>query len=102
MITHRFHALALATVLAAGGEAGALAPERPHPEASLAAQRETMAPFAFPEGEWRGPSSTTLPSGATRALVPTKRVGPFLGDTVKVIEERGHESDGRVSRVFSR
>lgn len=97
MITHRSRALALALALAAGGGTGALAQERPNPEALLAAQREAMAPFAFLDGTWRGPATTTLPSGAKHAIVQTERVGPFLGGAVKVIEGRAYEPDGRAS-----
>ena len=63
----------------------------------LAAQREAMQTFAFMDGVWRGPATTVLASGEKHSIVQTERIGPFLGGTVKVIEGRGYEPDGRTS-----
>ena len=83
-------------VLAALAGVG-VAQERPDPEALLAAQREAMAPFAFMDGVWRGPAITVRPSGDKHAITQTERIGPLLGGTVKVIEGRGYEADGKTT-----
>jgi hypothetical protein len=49
------------------------------------------------DGIWRGPAWTILPSGEKHTLTQTERVGPFLDGSVKVIEGRGYEPDGRLS-----
>lgn len=49
------------------------------------------------DGEWRGTAWTLLPSGAKHELTQTERVGLFLGGSVRVIEGRGFEADGRLS-----
>jgi hypothetical protein len=73
-----------------------LAQERPNPAALIAAQREAMAAFKAMDGIWRGPAWTILPSGEKHSITQTERIGPFLDGSVKVIEGRGYESDGRV------
>jgi hypothetical protein len=69
---------------------------RPDAAVLIAAQREAMAPLAFMDGVWRGPASITLPSGAKLTITQTERIGPFLDGSIKVIEGRGYEADGRV------
>jgi hypothetical protein len=73
------------------------AQERPDPEALMAAQREAMAKLAFMDGVWRGPAWTILPSGRKHDITQTERIGPLLGGTVKVIEGRGYEADGKTT-----
>src|SRR5262245_6092410 len=73
------------------------AQERPDPAALMAAQREAMAKLAFMDGVWRGPASTTLPSGQKHDITQTERIGPLLGGAVKVIEGRGYEPDGKTT-----
>jgi hypothetical protein len=70
---------------------------RPDPAAVMAEQREAMARLAFMDGVWRGQASTALPSGGTHDIVQTERIGALLGGTVKVIEGRGYEPDGKTS-----
>jgi hypothetical protein len=70
---------------------------RPDPLALMAAQKQAIAPLAFMDGEWRGTASTTLPDGSTHVITQTERVGSFLDGSVKVVEGRGYEADGRVS-----
>ena len=70
--------------------------ERPDPAAVIAAQRDAMAAFAAMDGVWRGPAWTILPSGEKHSITQTERIGPFLDGSVKVIEGRGYESDGRI------
>ena len=76
----------------------ALAQGRPDPSATLAAQREAMAKLAFMDGEWRGSAWTQLvPQAPKHDITQTERVGTFLDGTVRVIEGRGYEADGKVS-----
>src|SRR6266478_9512091 len=69
----------------------------PNPAAMIAAQREGMAPLAYMDGVWRGPAWTILPSGEKHNVTQTERIGPFLDGSVKVIEGRGYDSDGKVA-----
>lgn len=69
---------------------------RPDSAALLAAQREAMAPLAYMDGVWRGPAWTILPSGEKRVITQTERIGSFLEGSVKVIEGRGYDGDGKV------
>lgn len=74
-----------------------LAQGRPDTATLIAAQREAMGPLAFMDGVWRGPAWTILPSGEKHIITQTERIGPFLDGSVKVIEGRGYEPDGKVS-----
>jgi hypothetical protein len=74
----------------------ALGQGRPDPAKLMAAQREAMAPLAFMDGVWRGPAWTILPSGEKHTLTQTERIGPFLDGSVKVVEGKGYEADGKV------
>jgi hypothetical protein len=69
---------------------------RPDSAALLSAQREALSRLAFMDGVWRGPAWTILPSGQRREITQTERIGPFLDGSVKVIEGRGYDADGRV------
>jgi len=84
----------LAAIVAVGSTGFAQGP--PDPKVLIAAQREGMAPLSYMDGVWRGPASMTLPSGETRMITQTERIGPFLDGSLKVIEGRGYEPDGRV------
>ena len=86
-------ALAIGLAFAA---ASASAQGRPDTATLIAAQREAMKPLAFMDGIWRGPAWTLLPSGEKHHITQTERIGPFLDNSVKVIEGRGYEADGRV------
>ena len=70
---------------------------RPDPAALIAAQKAAMAPLAFMDGVWRGPAWTILASGEKHHVTQTERIGPFLDGSVKVIEGRGYDSDGKVA-----
>jgi hypothetical protein len=70
---------------------------RPDPAVMIAAQREAMVRFAYMDGVWRGPAWTILASGEKHTITQTERIGPFLDASVKVIEGRGYDSDGKVS-----
>ena len=85
------------TICALTLAAAANAQERHDPVALQAAQREAMATFAFMDGVWRGPATTVLPSGEKHAVTQTERIGPLLGGTVKVLEGRNYDADGKTS-----
>jgi hypothetical protein len=89
-------AAALFLALACG--AGALAqPPADTPAQRVAVQRDAMARLAMMDGVWRGPAVTTLPNGQKHEIIQTERIGPFLDGSVKVLEGRGYEPDGKVS-----
>ena len=96
MINHRLAVLGLVGTLL-GAAPPASAQGRPDPAAQMAAQREALAPLAFMDGVWRGPASTTTAPGETHAITQTERIGPFLDGSVKVIEGRGYDADGKVT-----
>ena len=75
----------------------ALAQGRPDAAAVIAAQREAMGKLAFMDGVWRGPASTLRPSGEKHEVTQTERIGPFLGGSIKVIEGRGYDAEGKVT-----
>jgi hypothetical protein len=75
----------------------ALGQERPDPAALIEAQRAAMVRLAFMDGVWRGPASTILPSGEKHNVTQTERIGPFLDGSVRVIEGRGYDADGKVT-----
>ena len=66
------------------------------PARVIAAQREAMKPLAVLDGVSRGPAWSILPSGEKRYVTQTERVGPFLDGSVRVVEGKGYEADGRV------
>lgn len=88
--------LSLLAAIAAASSTG-FAQRPPDPKVLVAAQREKMAPLAYMDGVWRGPATTTLPSGEIHNITQTERIGSFLDGSVKVIEGRGYEPDGRVA-----
>lgn len=91
-------ALALGMTLIAGTTSTAYGQQgRPDPAALVAAQREAMLRLSFMDGVWRGPAWTILPSGEKHSITQTERIGPFLDGSLKVIEGRGYEPDGKVA-----
>ena len=97
MVTKSRFAIVVLGVAVVANATCATAQERPDPAALLAAQREAMAAFAFMDGVWRGPATTVRPSGERHAITQTERIGSLLGGTVKVIEGRGYEPDGKTT-----
>lgn len=95
MVRHRISALVF-LLITGGMSLAALAQGRPDPATLIAAQREAMAALTFMDGVWRGPAWTILPSGEKHTLTQTERIGPFLDGSVKVIEGKGYEADGKV------
>ena len=75
----------------------ALGQGRQDPATLNAAQREAMQRLAVMDGVWRGPAWTILPSGEKHTVTQTERIGPFLDGSVKVIEGRGYDPDGKVT-----
>jgi hypothetical protein len=96
MFKNRLVALAF-LIVAAGIPSNASAQGHPDPAALISAQMKAMTSLAFMDGEWRGSASTIVPSGERHTFTQTERIGPFLDGSVKVIEGRGYEADGRVS-----
>ena len=70
---------------------------RPDSAALIAAQRKAMLPLAYMDGVWRGPAWTILASPDKHTITQTERIGPFLDGSVKVIEGRGYDPDGKVT-----
>lgn len=100
MFRHRltsFASSALALMMIVGTSLAAPAQERPSPAALIAAQREAMVRLAYMDGVWRGPAWTILPAGDKHSITQTERIGPFLDGSVKVIEGRGYDPDGKVT-----
>lgn len=95
MVRHRIVALALLMTL--GVSLTALGQARRDPAAVIAAQCEAMVPLAYMDGVWRGPAWVVLPSGEKHTITQTERIGPFLDGSVKVMEGRGYDPDGKVS-----
>jgi len=71
--------------------------QAPDSAALLAAQKEAMAKLQAMTGVWRGVATVTTPSGEKHRITQTERIGPFLDGSLKVIEGRGYEPDGRVT-----
>ncbi len=72
-------------------------PQQPGAEAMMSSQRAAMEALSFMDGAWRGTAWTVAPDGKRHTLTQTERVGPLLGGTVKLVEGRGYEADGRTS-----
>lgn len=61
----------------------------------LAAQKAALARFAMLDGTWVGTATIAGQDGKPRKLRHTERVGPLLGGTIRLIEGRSYEADGR-------
>lgn len=94
MVRHRIAVFAFLLIVVGVSLAGH---GQQDPATLIAAQRQAMAPLAFLDGVWRGTAWTILPSGEKHTITQTERVGPFLDGSVKVIEGKGYETDGKVS-----
>ena len=69
----------------------------PDPAVLIAAQRDAMRPLAKMDGVWRGSAWAILQSGEKHPITQTERIGPFLDGSIKVVEGRGYDTDGKVS-----
>jgi len=87
----------LALLLLLGATPAAQAQGRPDPAKLIAAQQEALGKLTFMDGVWRGTAWTLLPSGEKHTITQTERIGPFLDGSVKVIEGRGYDPDGKVT-----
>jgi hypothetical protein len=96
MFKNRFAATGLLLIVT-GLLSTAAGQGRQDPAALISAQRTAMNRFAEMDGVWRGPASTVTPSGQKHTITQTERVGSFLDGSVKVMEGRGYEGDGKVS-----
>src|SRR6266436_5806115 len=100
MFQHRLTSLALlasALMMIVGLSLVVTAQEHPSATALIAAQRDAMLRLAYMDGVWRGPAWTILPSGEKHTFTQTERIGSFLDGSVKVIEGRGYDPDGKVT-----
>lgn len=75
----------------------ALAQGRPDPAKLIPAQQAALAKLASMDGLWRGTAWTLHPSGEKHTLTQTERVGPFLDGTIKLVEGRGYDAQGKVA-----
>lgn len=75
--------------------AAALAQSPPDTAALLARQREAIKALAHLDGTWRGSARLYLPGGAVKELTQTERVGSLLEGSIKLIEGRSYNADGR-------
>ena len=83
----------LAAGLAPAAPARAQGP--PDPGAQLAAQRAALRPLAALDGLWRGTARIQGMDGKWQELTQTERVGAMLDSTVRLIEGRGYDADGK-------
>lgn len=94
----RFRLAAMVLLLLTTAEAPAAdTPPRPDPASLITAQREAMKRLAFMDGVWRGTAWSLMASGEKHTVTQTERIGPFLDGSVKVIEGRGYDPDGKVT-----
>jgi len=91
---HRLLPLLVGMLLTAGL---AHAQGRPDPAILISAQREAMTALAKMDGVWRGGAWTILPSGVKHEITQTERIGTFLDGSVRVVEGRGYDAEGKVS-----
>jgi len=97
MVRNRSAAFVAFLLMIAGASLAALGQGRQDPATLVAAQREAMTALSVMDGVWRGPAWTILPSGEKHSVTQTERIGPFLDGSVKVIEGRGYDADGKVT-----
>ena len=71
--------------------------QAPDSAALLSAQREALAAFSRMDGVWRGPAWTMMSNGEKHHITQTERIGPLLDGTIKLIEGRGYDPDGRTT-----
>lgn len=85
------------TVLGVSLAMSAVAAENPHdPDVRYKAQQAAMAKLSALDGEWRGTAWSIAPTGVKSEVIQTERIGPFLDDSVKLIEGRAYGANGEV------
>ena len=67
------------------------------PGPNIAAQKAAMQPLSILDGTWRGKGRVMMGEGKWVEFTQTERIGNMLGGTVKVIEGRGFDAEGKVS-----
>lgn len=82
---------ALALPIVAGAQGGW------DPSANIAAQKAAMQPLSILDGTWRGTAKILSGEGRWMEHTQTERVGNMLDGTVKVIEGRGFDAEGKVA-----
>jgi hypothetical protein len=82
-------------LLAAASASPVALAQAPNGAALQAEQRERLAPLAWLDGIWRGSAEFPGQIGPL-TITQTERVGPMLDGTVKVIEGRGYDPDGKL------
>lgn len=85
---------AVALFVCVGGPASAQGSH--DPTELVAAQVEAMKALGKMNGVWRGPAWTLLPSGQRKQLIQTERIGTLLQGTLKAVEGRGYDDDGKL------
>ncbi len=65
------------------------------PSAQIAAQRTAMRSLAMMDGTWRGKARILGMDGKWQELTQTERVGTTLDSTLKLIEGRGYDAEGK-------
>ena len=86
--------LLTAIVTLTAGSAAYAQPGGPSPQAVIAQQAEAMKPLAWMNGRWQGPAWSMLPTGK-HEITQTERIGPMLDGSIKVMEGKSFEADGR-------
>jgi len=66
------------------------------PSKRVLAQQQAIKMLAFADGDWRGPSKVLRKDGWV-PMTETQRVATLADGTIRTIESRGYEKDGRVS-----
>jgi hypothetical protein len=66
------------------------------PASPIPAQAEAMQALSWMDGRFQGPAWSATPSGR-HDIIQTERVGPMLDGSLKVIEGKSFEPDGRPS-----
>ena len=99
MLNHRLNTMVLAvTAMALSPSLSSTARGQGGSDSAalIEAQRKAMDPLVYMDGVWRGQAWTILESGEKRSITQTERIGPFLDGSVKVIEGRGYNPDGKI------
>jgi hypothetical protein len=99
MLNHRLNTMVMAAttvVLSLSLSSTARGQGGRNSAALIEAQRKAMAPLVYMDGVWRGPAWTILELGEKRTVTQTERIGPFLDGSVKIIEGRGYNPDGKI------
>lgn len=84
--------LSLAILLVTASSASPAQPG--DPAALIRVEREAMERLSWMNGRWQGPAWSQTPAGR-HEIVQTERIGPMLDGSVKVVEGKSFERDGR-------